>query len=299
MNYYMNRRQELRGTLLVGMSGMLYGLMGFFGNKLFHLDLSVSNMLFWRFLIASLSIAGSMLISTKQEMQRTGSYVSLFKIFVFSAISYSGGSMFYFLASQQIGTGIAMVIFFSFPVFVTFFAWWSGTWRVNRLAVAALLAVILGLVLLRGHDENTSALSGVMLAILGAVFFAAYVFGSKQIIREVDSKWLALGVCIGNTMIFLILSMWGGTLKMTSSITVWFYVCAIGIIATALPIQLLLDGLKYISPVKASILSVLEPVVTLIVGIIMLNEAMSMMQVFGVMIVLFGAILIQFEKSFG
>jgi drug/metabolite transporter (DMT)-like permease len=47
------RRLEIKGTLLVALSGMLFGLMGFLGTKILYLQFSVENMLFWRFLIAS------------------------------------------------------------------------------------------------------------------------------------------------------------------------------------------------------------------------------------------------------
>lgn len=64
------------------------------------------------------------------------------------------------------------------------------------------------------------------------------------------------------------------------------------IVATAIPIQLLLDGLKYVSPVKASILSVFEPLVTVFIGFVLLHETMSSLQSIGITIVLLGAILI-------
>jgi len=294
--HYQLANPELRGTILAGLSGTLFGLMGFLGTKLFYLHFSVTNMLFWRFLIATLWIAGGMLISRKKFFQGNVNGVSLIKIFILGAISYSGGSSFYFLACKQIGTGLAMVIFFSFPVFVTLFAWISGTWRMNRYALAALAAVMLGLIFLKGRGETTIALNGVILAIIAAFCFASYVYGSKHTTRNMDSGLLALLVCLGNTMIFLALSLYTRSFIFPDTFMAWLYICAIAIVATALPIQLLLDGLKYISPVKASILSVLEPVVTLLVGMAMLNETMSAMQALGVMIVLLGAILIQFEK---
>ena len=75
----------------------------------------------------------------------------------------------------------------------------------------------------------------------------------------------------------------------------WGYILLLGIFATAIPIQLLIVGLKYISPVKASILSVTEPVMTLILGMFLLSETISPLQLFGIFIILFGAVLIQFE----
>ncbi len=76
----------------------------------------------------------------------------------------------------------------------------------------------------------------------------------------------------------------------------WFYISALGIIATALPIQLLLEGLKHIHASKVAVLSVLEPVVTLIVGITALHESTSTLQLTGAIIILLSAVIIQFER---
>jgi drug/metabolite transporter (DMT)-like permease len=69
------------------------------------------------------------------------------------------------------------------------------------------------------------------------------------------------------------------------------------IICTALPILLLLKGLKYISSEKAAIVSVLEPVFVLLSGIILLGETVSVMQIFGTIIILSGAVITLFSKN--
>lgn len=287
----------IRGTMLVILSGLLFGWMGFFGTRLIKSDFSVENMLFWRFLAAAAWILGWMMITRKKKSNNSLNYIEFIKIFFFGAMSYSGASAFYFLASEHIGTGIAMVIFFSFPVFVSFFAWVSGTWKLNKIAVIALTAVMMGLTLLKGNGEMSLSLTGISLAIVASFCFAVYVFGSQHTTKGLDSRMLTLLVCVGNALVFLVLSLCFHKMVFPISWQAWFYICALGIIATALPIQLLLDGLKYISPVKASILSVLEPVVTMLVGMLMLNESMTWLQSTGIIIILLGAILIQFERD--
>lgn len=314
---------QLRGTFLVAFSGMLYGFLGYLGTQLFREHLSVENMLFWRFLIATLWMFFSVILLKKtnhpsddsalfppcithgtEDLNKPskpgiGTLINIdsFRMIIFAVISYSGCSIFYFMASRQIGTGVAMVIFFSYPVFVTLFAWILSNWEFNKTALVSLLSVVIGMAFLKGYGENTLNLMGVVFAILAALFYAVYVYGSQHTAKNIDTRTSTLLVCLGNTVIFLIFSYCTHSLYFPKTLTAWFYLGTIGIVATALPIQLLLNGLKYISPIKASILSVLEPVVTVIVGLFFLNETMSSMQSLGVVIVLLGAILIQFEKT--
>ena len=286
-----------RGTLLVALSGMLYGAIGYCGTQLFHQHFSVSSMLFWRFCIASLAMLTFICSSKKKVFELRGEKSAFLKLLLLGILSYSGASAFYFAASKHIGTGLAMVIFFSFPVFVTLFVWCSSSWRMNKYAFFSLLTVILGLILLKGQGEHALNLFGILLAVIAALFYAIYVYGSRYSGQLMDSRLQTILICLGNAIIFLVISVYNHTLFIPETLSAWFYILALGVLATAVPIQLLLEGLKYVSPIKASILSVLEPVVTILFGLVLLHETISSLQLLGIMIVLLGAILIQFERT--
>ena len=286
----------LRGTLLVALSGMLYGIVGYCGTMLFREHFSVPAMLFWRFGIATIWVGVSCLSQRKKLLIHAHRYKGLGKAVIFSSVFYSGASAFYFLATEHIGTGVAMVIFFSFPVFVTLFAWMLSSWKMNRATFASLALVVVGLILLKGHGSNALNIVGLLLGVIAAISYACYVYNSQHTTYIIDTRLLTLLICASNTIIFFLLMMYTHTLTTPTTLTAWANVLAIGIIATAIPIQLLLDGLKFISSVKASILSVFEPVMVVVMGLTFLNESISSMQILGIITVLTGAILIQFER---
>lgn len=288
---------QMRGTLLVGLSGLLFGSLGYLGTKLLELDFTVENMLFWRFFVATFWILLVSALLKKNIFQTKNPDTSILKTLLFVTVSYSGGSAFYFLASKYIGTGVGMVIFFSFPVFVALFTWVLNGWRLNKYAIASLIAVVIGLLFLKGQGDNALDLTGLILGVIAALSYAIYVYGSQHSAKKIDSLLLTLLVCFGNMVIFLLLSFYTKSFVIPANPAAWFYICAIGIVATVLPIQLLLNGLKYISPIKASILSVFEPVVTVLMGLLLLGETLSYGQSLGIVIVLLGAILIQFERT--
>lgn len=292
----MKLRDETKGTILVALSGMLYGLIGYLGTKLFNDDFSVEAMLFWRFLVAAIWMLSGSLFSLRTRFANVGSPAALFKITMFGAVTYSCASAFYFQASKHIGTGIAMVIFFSFPVFVTLFAWLSKSWHMNRHALISLIAVMIGLFCLRGSGEASDKI-GIIFAVMASLSYAVYVFGSRYTVTNLDSRLMTFFICFASAVVFGVISLVTKTFMFPHNWQSWVYIGTIGILATALPIQLLLDGLKYISPIKASVLSVLEPVVTVLLGFWLLHEHLTLVQSIGVVIVLLGALLIQFERS--
>jgi drug/metabolite transporter (DMT)-like permease len=139
---------------------------------------------------------------------------------------------------------------------------------------------------------------GIFFGIVAAICYASYVMGSKRISSiNIDSNVLTMVVCFGCAFIFLILSLSSGSFVLPYSTKCWLYFLALGIFATALPIQLMLEGLKYISSMRASVISVLEPLVTVFVGVLLLDESVSHLQMLGAFIILGSALLVQFQKE--
>jgi drug/metabolite transporter (DMT)-like permease len=288
---------QLKATLLVALSGILYGFMGYLGTKLLQEHLTVSSMLFWRFMVAGIWIVLMFPFIKKTTYHPVEGRAKLIKMILFGSLAYSGTSGFYFISSHYLGTGLAMVIFFSYPVFVVLFSWFLTNWKMNRYALGSLFAIILGVILLKGHGAHALNLTGLFFGFLSSLTYGLYMYGGRHNSKKMDTSWLTFLICLGNSAVFFVLCLATKTFSVPSTFHAWIYVIALGIFATALPIQLLLMGLKHINPVKASILSVLEPVVTLLIGFLFLAETMSTSQFVGVLIVLIGALLIQFENQ--
>lgn len=286
---------QLKGIAIVSLSAILYGWLGFLGTKLIMAGLSISAMLFWRFFLAGFWVlVCRWFFSPSQKKSKPFKITPAILLYV---ITYSGAGAFYFMASPYIGTGIAMVIFFSYSIFVFLFAWLFSSWRFNPTALISLLLLVLGLFCLKGEGNHVLNLTGIFYAVLAALSYAIYVYANQHTAKRVDSQQQTLAVCFGNALIFGVVAAMQHTLALPPTLATWGYALMLAIFTTALPIQLLLDGLKYLSPIKASVLSVLEPVITVVVGIFLLHEVISGVQVIGIIIVLTSAVLIQFEKS--
>jgi drug/metabolite transporter (DMT)-like permease len=293
----LSNRQEKSaayGAFLAALSGALFGLMGFLGTRLLQLHYTVGNMLFWRFCVATLWMLMATLLWKKKLVKKLNKQ-ALIQTLGIAAFLYSAGSSLYFLSSQFIGTGLAMALFFSFPIFVALFSCFFSRWRMDGYTFISLIAMVIGIILLKDEHATQANVHGVMLALLSAFFYATYVYRSRAMTKNINPHLLTLLVCMGNMLIFFVYSCTTHNFIFPTALNAWLYICALGVLATALPIQLLLDSLKYISPVKASILTTLELVVTLLMGWLLLDEQVTLLQMAGVVVLLTGAILIQLE----
>lgn len=293
----MNRtlKTQWRGLTYVTLSAVLYGVLGYLGTQLIAEHFTIENMLFWRFFIAWVWICCLLVFFARHDLQRLFPLPSI-KTLSFTVLCYSGSSLFYFFASQHIGTGIAMVVFFSYPIFVFLFSWMLSGWTWNVINGAALFFLCLGLFFLKGNGSHALTWQGLLYATIASLSYALYVYGSQFNPKSVSTLLMTFFVCLGNALLFFIYALCTHSLMLPASASAWGYVLGIGIIATALPIQLLLEGLKVITPIKVSILSVFEPVITVLIGVWLLHESMSNLQALGIVIVLCAALLIQFDR---
>jgi len=292
-----DKKFQIKATLLVALSGILYGFMGFFGTEIIKEKFSVETMLFWRFLIAAAWMFTYAAFKQEKFLSGWSAPPKLILPFIISAICYAGSSGFYFLASKQTGTGLAMVLFFCYPIFVAAIAWAQKSWRMNKYSFASLAAIVFGLILLKGSDKSPVTITGIILGMISAFSYALYIIRSKRMVNTMHSSYFTIIICLNCAMVFFVIACATHSFALPSTSSSWFYILAIGIIATAIPIQLLLEGLKIISPLKVSIISVLEPVVTLIVGMSLLSESITSLQLLGIVILLLGAIVIQFVRE--
>jgi drug/metabolite transporter (DMT)-like permease len=295
-----DRKTDFLGISLVLLSGILYGSMGYLGKYVMMSGFTISNMLFWRFAIASLFFLP---IVAFYRHQLTIHYLNerkkdIFILLALGAFLYSGSSGFYFAATTYIGTGLAMVLFFTYPVFVLIFEWYFDNHKITFINLAAILAIITGCALLSEQPDLQIDLYGLLFALISSLSFAAYIFLSKKKINVINATFTSFIVCIGNMLTFLIISLYYDSFIVPINYDVWVHIIALALVATALPILFLVIGLRHITATKASILSVFEPIVSLLIGIMVLNESISIIQTIGVVLIIFSAIIVQLDGQF-
>jgi drug/metabolite transporter (DMT)-like permease len=289
--------QEIYALAVVALSAILYGFLGFFGIHLLNEHFSVSSMLFWRFFIATLGILFFGFSKVAFSFSKVRSFQKLIKPFLLGALFYSGGAALYFMACQYTGTGLAMVIFFSYPLFVALFVWLKNLESMNKTTVFSLTLIMLGLILLKGEENKALNTVGILLALGAALCYAIYVFNSKKILSQLSAEACTLIVCFSCTLVFLGLAYGTQSLSLPHTAKEWGFILALGILTTALPIHLLLKGIQVTGPIKASILSVLEPVVTIVVGVSFLGEIISPIQTVGILVLMIGALTVQWSRN--
>lgn len=284
---------EQRGSLYAILSGFLYGFIGYFGLNAIHAHLSPSTMLFWRFFISSVAVS-FMVIPHLNEIKKE--YKAMGAAFLSGALGYGVSTWLYFLGSQYIGSGLTMVIFFTYPVMIMLINYFVYRQSIPAVYYWATFVILIGMILLVDMKSLGFNLTGIAFSLASAFFYACYIVASKR--NKIPPNWSTLMVCLGCMTTTLIISCGEHSLVIPSTMTTWANLLGIGLLSTVMPVLLMLYSLKYISSEKASLLSVLEPVFVVIFGVLLLGERISGWNAVGIILVLLGASVTLFSHKF-
>jgi drug/metabolite transporter (DMT)-like permease len=285
---------KLSPNLVIIISGVLYGLLGYFGMNLINAGLSISTMLFWRFSVATVILF--LFKRTLNKIPQSQSSIAWVPLGI-SSIFYGVSAVLYFLASQVIGTGLSMVLFFTYPAFVMALSWILDRNRITLFAVVSLCFLLLGLFFINNADDKVMDLFGVFIAVASAALYALYIYISKNQVKKIEPLLSTLLLCFSSSILFLVFSLIEGSFCFPDGFGSWVNVIAIATVGTALPAFMLLKGLQTVDSGVASILSVFEPVMTVLLGAFALGETLTQGQLVGIVTILLGTILIQFDKK--
>ena len=282
-------RKSLIGFSLVGLASVLFGSLGYFGLEIMKSGLVVEEMLFWRFSISTILLLPFMLLEKFKPIS-----LKTFSLIVFCVAVYSFGAWIYFLAVVEIGTGLSMVLFFIFPVIVCLLNWSVKGEKSSYTTFISLFFVFIGIFLLASIHVYTVSSFGIICALTSGIGYGAYIFCSESL--EISTTQATFWVCIGSSLFFLILISSGNSPQILPRMpTDWVNAIILSILCTLLPIFLLLRAMHYISTTHLSILSVIEPIATLLIGHYVLRELITGQQWIGIWIILISVVLLKLE----
>ena len=282
------------GIWLAILSGALYGTLGLFGVYLPQEGFCITNFLFWRF-----SFAVVLLLPFLNTLDHWRGVISKSGLIItmVSGIFYATATSCYFLSIEYIGSGLAMVLFFCYPIFVVLLDWLHGKNPPSKLTLSGLLVVMIGTLFLSDPNQWNLSLHGILWGLLCAFGFGIYFYTSQRAIKGIPVISGTFCICLGNSLIFAFLVLLSGTLKLPTTFSAFCNISAFAVVSTLLPIYFVFVALRYIDGTKASVLSVFEPIVTIILGVVFLNEKITLVQYLGVGIVLVGVYIVQSCKK--
>ena len=201
-----------------------------------------------------------------------------------------------FFGLQRVPTSTFIVLFYTYPAMVALINLALG----ERLPLQSWLALTLTLTGVAltvpdfGAGLTGEMTAGILIAFVNAFSVAAYFVLNGRLLKGHNatlraSAWAITGACVS---ILMVTAVRGGAAVPPDTQT-WLLLITMAVVSTVMPINMFMIGIQRLGASRASILSTLEPIGTLIVASLLLGETLQPVQILGAGLILTSVLLLQ------
>jgi len=250
--------------------------------------------IFLRFLLAGLALGVFLKLTGRW---RDLPARQLFSIWALGFLAYTVMGITWFLALKTTPAWLVALLMSIFPLIVSLGSWIFLHERISVFQVLALAAVIGGGVLIFWQPFEGSVTLGVLLMVANVLINAAYVLLGQRFTRHVPPVMTAFWMIAGAVLGTLIYALAMGEFSFAFDARGWLWVALFAVISTAMAISLLWWGIGLLGPARAAIVGTLEPVFTIGLAVLILEERLKLLQVAGAGLILLGILIVRFAPD--
>lgn len=287
------------GASLIAVSAAGFATLSIFGKYAFAAGLSLTGFLSLRFGGAALLLAIALLLTRRASVFPGRRLTAI--LLCLGLFGYAVQASLFFLGLQRIPASLSALLLYAYPFFVALLNWAVNhrpplrrEWLAMGLATAG-VALTVGSGNGPGSGQPVDRL-GVLFTLCSAGWYAGYIVISDRHVHRagalVSTTWVALGAAISFLVIGLATRTWAFVPTVDSAAII------VGLIlfSTILPISTFFAGMARVGPTTASLLSTLEPVFTILLASLLLQERLTSVQILGGLLVLAGVVWISLPQ---
>lgn len=282
------------GVLYILVSGAAFGLLPWFARIAYDHGAEPFGMLLARFAFASVAMVAIRVFVRRDEPRPSRSLEA--RLFLLGAIGYAPQASFFFFGVDRIDISLATVIFYSYPVFVVIASWVVFRHAPSVRTTLCLAVALVGTALTAGQVQAGSW-TGVALMLGAATWYSGYILVSSRIVKHsgafVSLMYVMIGAAVAHAIIYALTRP-----DLPVDLTGWSAIVAAAVVSTILAMGFFFAGVSRVGPGEAAVLSTIEPVVSIAIGVTVLNEDMTAPRLIGALLVLVSvAVLAQLSRA--
>ena len=285
----MKKTNNIRGYMLAILGGVSWGISGVCGQYLFmKYEISADWLTAVRMLLSGILL---LMLALQREHMR------VFKIWkerkdVVWLIAFGLAGLllcqYTFLAAIKYSNSATATVLQSLNVVLMAIV--MSVWnkkRMSKIQIAAIILAISGtyLIATKGNPMSIDiSAKGLTFGILAAVGVVVYTLLSRPIIASWGNLTITgWGMLIGGMVLFVVTRAW--IFPTNLDFPAWIIIAVIVIIGTAVGFSVFLESVKYIGPVKSTLLGCLEPASATILSAVVLGTRFTVVELIGFVLV--------------
>ncbi len=169
-----------------------------------------------------------------------------------------------------------------------------GRERASALRLGALTLALAGVAaVLLGSDAGSLDPLGVALGLGSAVAYATYILVGDALDPALDRLTLTALVCTGASVTYAIVTLTSGGPDFGFDSAGWLWAAVLALVSTVVAVGTFFAGMRLIGASTASIVSCVEPVAAVLIGVGLYGDVLGPVQLLGAAAVVTAVVLLQ------
>lgn len=271
-------------------SAVSFGSLAIFGKLAYITGLGTQQTLAFRFVLAAAGmwVLAFVLGQNPVRLKRN----ELATLIVLGAMIYTGQALTYFIALRSLPASLVVLIAYIYPSLVVLAGRLFLRRSVSIWHGVALVATFVGVALLVGGAAFHVAFA-LLFAIASPMIYTGYILLGERVMSSVPAVGASAVIMSGAAVAFCLLAALQHELRLPATVQQWSVAVGVALFPTMIAISLFLASLPRIGAARASLLSTVEPVVTVVLAATLLGDRLSPVQLLGGGLVLAAVVLVQ------
>ncbi len=219
------------------------------------------------------------------------------KLFTLSIFSTILTALLLYGSYSFISVGMATTVHYVYPILVALILVICYKEKISRIKVAALFISFIG-VLMFFDGELSASFVGLFIAFTSGISYGfALIYMDKSGLKNYYPFLVTFYTCLSASVVIFIIAAISGKLTFDLTATAWLYSLIVSILTSVIAITFMQIGVKYIGPTTTAILCMFEPITSVILGIILLNEPCTFRSILGCILILLAVLILSIFKE--
>jgi len=285
----------ITGYFLVITSAVIFGCLPLLVKGIYAEGVNSLSVILWRNLLSA-PVAGMIAFGQRKSLR-----IPLKAFPSVAAIGTMGcclAPLLLFSSYFFIGAGVATVFHFVYPAAVVLGGVLFFRERLTKGNLISVLVCVAGICLFYTPGEPLDW-RGSALALVSGVVYAVYVLLLAHFrYREVSGYLLSFYIFSINAVVMLMVCLALNMLTLPASLTGWFLCFVLAIVVNVCAVAMFQKGTFLIGGPQASVLSTLEPITGVLVGVLVFRETVTFLTALGsALVILAGVLIVLFDMK--
>ncbi len=279
---------------MVLLSALGFGVMPIFALYAYRDGMNTITLLTFRFLISAVFLFIYIFLKGI-KINVTKEY--LISVFILGGVFYTLMSFGYFTGIKYISPSLGVLLLYTYPFFVSLISFIFEGQRPSRRNILSMLISIMGLVLVLYQGLEASSTFGIVVILCAALIYSCYIVYGNRVVRQHSSILTSGFVSMFSALVLGSVGIITGSIGVAFTPITWISILGLSFISTIMAILAFFKGLEIVGSTKASIISMVEPLFTILLTSQFFSEGLTPLQWVGAIAVLGGSIYAAIEKD--